>query len=84
MRKQFIKSVKNILRADEKTVLMLGDIGVFGFREELKDLPERAYNIGILEQATVGVAAGLSVYCYSHHVAVITDLCICVAPVSGV
>lgn len=60
MRKQFIKSIKNILRADEKTVLMLGDIGVFGFREELKDLPERAYNIGILEQCTVGVAAGLS------------------------
>ena len=60
MRKQFIKSIKNILRADEKTVLMLGDIGVFGFREELKDLPQRAYNIGILEQCTVGVAAGLS------------------------
>lgn len=39
---------------------MLGDIGVFGFREELKDLPQRAYNIGILEQCTVGVAAGLS------------------------
>ena len=60
MRKQFIKSIKNILRADEKTVLMLGDIGVFGFREELKDLPQRAYNIGILEQCAVGVAAGLS------------------------
>jgi transketolase len=60
MRKQFIKSIKNILRADKKTVLMLGDIGVFGFREELKDLPQRAYNIGILEQCTVGVAAGLS------------------------
>jgi transketolase len=60
MRKQFIKSIKNILRADKKTVLMLGDIGVFGFREELKDLPQRAYNIGILEQCTVGVASGLS------------------------
>ncbi len=60
MRKQFVKSIKNILRKDEKTVLMLGDIGVFGFREELKDLPKRAYNIGILEQCTVGVAAGLS------------------------
>lgn len=60
MRKQFIKSVKNILRTDERTVLMLGDIGVFGFREELKDLPKRAYNIGILEQSTVGIAAGLS------------------------
>ena len=60
MRKQFIKSVKDILRADKKTVLMLGDIGVFGFREELKDLPDRVYNIGILEQSTVSVAAGLS------------------------
>jgi transketolase len=60
MRKQFVKYIKNILRKDEKTVLMLGDIGVFGFREELKDFPQRAYNIGILEQCTVGVAAGLS------------------------
>jgi transketolase len=38
----------------------LGDIGVFGFNEELKTLPLRAYNIGILEQSTISVAAGLS------------------------
>ena len=60
MRKQFVQSLKRILNTDEKSVLLLGDIGVFGFREELKNLPGRAYNIGILEQCTVGVAAGLS------------------------
>jgi transketolase len=60
MRKQFIQTLKQILRTDDKSVLLLGDIGVFGFRDELKDIPERTYNIGILEQCTVGVAAGLS------------------------
>lgn len=60
MRKQFIKTIKDILYADEKTVLLLGDIGVFGFREELKSIPSRAYNIGILEQSTIGIAAGMA------------------------
>jgi transketolase len=52
--------MKEILYGDIDSVLLLGDIGVFGFREELKNLSNRAYNIGILEQATVSVAAGLS------------------------
>jgi len=60
MRKQFIKSLQNILYKDTRTVLLLGDIGVFGFREELKNIPSRTYNIGILEQSMISVAAGLS------------------------
>jgi transketolase len=60
MRKQFVSSLKNILYNDQRTVLMLGDIGVYGFREELKNLSTRAYNIGILEQSTISVAAGMS------------------------
>jgi len=60
MRKQFIKSLQLILRNDTKSVLMLGDIGVFGFRNELRDIPDRTYNIGILEQSTVSVSAGLA------------------------
>jgi transketolase len=60
MRKQFTKSIQEILYSNEKTCLLLGDIGVFGFRNELKNIPSRAYNIGILEQATIGVAAGLA------------------------
>ena len=60
MRKQFVKSMKEILHGDIDSVLLLGDIGVFGFRDELKNIPNRAYNIGILEQATVSLAAGMA------------------------
>jgi transketolase len=60
MRKQLIKSLQDILYSDNKSVLFLGDIGVFGFRKELENIPNRVYNIGILEQATISAAAGLS------------------------
>lgn len=60
MRKQFTKSLQELLYSNEKTCLLLGDIGIFGFRNEFKNIPSRAYNIGILEQATIGVAAGLA------------------------
>lgn len=60
MRKQLVQTLKHILYSDENTALLLGDIGVFGFREELKNIPTRAYNIGILEQSTISLAAGMS------------------------
>lgn len=61
MRKQFVKTVESLLEQDEKIVLLLGDIGVFGFRKSFEAFPERVYNIGILEQSTIGLAAGLSI-----------------------
>jgi transketolase len=60
MRKQLVKTVESILDSNERSVLLLGDIGVFGFRKSLEKYPSRAYNIGILEQTTIGLAAGLS------------------------
>lgn len=60
MRKQFITTVEKILSEDEKVVLLLGDIGVFGFRKSFENYPNRVYNIGILEQATISLASGLS------------------------
>lgn len=60
MRKQFVSTVEELITLDEKTVLLLGDIGVFGFRNSLISHPKRVYNIGILEQSTIGLAAGLS------------------------
>ena len=60
MRKQFVKTIESILKQDEKAILLLGDIGVFGFREAFELYPERVLNIGILEQSTIGLAAGLS------------------------
>lgn len=60
MRGQFVQTISQLMPTDERLVLMLGDIGVFGFRHLLKDYPTRTYNIGILEQASVSLAAGLS------------------------
>ena len=60
MRKQLVKSVEKILNDDINTVLLLGDIGVFGFRNSFKKHPNRTYNIGILEQSTISLSAGMS------------------------
>jgi len=60
MRKQFVKSLQSILYNDKNTTLLLGDIGVFAFRNEFNNIPDRIYNIGILEQTMIGVAAGMS------------------------
>ncbi|MCX6735951.1 MAG: hypothetical protein NTZ13_02610 [Candidatus Parcubacteria bacterium] len=61
MRKQFVTTVEEILKKDERAVLLLGDIGVFGFRNAFKNYPDRVYNIGILEQSTISMASGLSI-----------------------
>lgn len=61
MRKQLVKTVGELLDRDERTALLLGDIGVFGFRNSFRDHPDRVYNLGILEQAIVGAAAGLAI-----------------------
>ena len=60
MRKQLVKTVTDILEKDERVVLLLGDIGVHGFKEAFEKFPKRVYNIGILEQASVSLAAGLA------------------------
>jgi transketolase len=60
MRKQLVQSISGLLARDERVVVLLGDIGVFGFRDAMRDFPARVYNVGILEQATVSMAAGLA------------------------
>lgn len=60
MRKQFVVTVESLMAQDERLVLLLGDIGVFGFRHAFDDFPKRVYNIGILEQSSVSLAAGLA------------------------
>jgi transketolase len=60
MRKQLVTTVETILEQDERLVLLLGDIGVFGFRRAFQQFPDRVFNIGILEQSTISLAAGLA------------------------
>jgi len=60
MRKAFVEVIDQVIRKDENLILLLGDIGVHGFRKTFEDFPTRTYNIGILEQAMVSLASGLS------------------------
>lgn len=61
MRKQLVKTVLEVMEKDIRVVLFLGDIGVYGFREAFERFPDRIFNIGILEQASVSAAAGLAI-----------------------
>ncbi len=61
MRKQFARTAHEILNTNEQAIVLLGDIGVFGFMEAMRDHPDRVLNIGILEQSTISLAAGLSI-----------------------
>ena len=60
MRKQFVKTVENIINSDKRLVTLLGDIGVYGFKNIFNDFPKNIYNIGICEQSMASMAAGLS------------------------
>lgn len=50
------------MKIDESVCLLLGDIGVWGFRHVfLGNYSKRSWNIGICEQSMIGVAAGLAI-----------------------
>lgn len=50
----------DLLATDNRVVVLLGDIGVWGFRNEMALFPDRVLNFGILEQTMISFAAGLS------------------------
>ena len=60
MRKAMQKAVGEFISSDPMSSLLLVDIGVWAFRDLLREYPSRVKNIGIFEPGTVGIAAGLS------------------------
>jgi len=60
MRKQFRDTVTELAAADERVVLVFGDISVFMFDGFTKRFPGRFYNLGICENTLISVAAGLA------------------------
>jgi len=70
MRKLFFKYLNKLMQKDKKIVFLTDDLG-FSFFEEIRDrFPDRFFNCGVIEQAMVGIAAGLALsgkkpYCYS-------------------
>jgi len=62
MRDRFVTVVGELLDKDPRAVVVLADIGVARFAEEgvIERHPDRVVNVGIREQAMVGVAAGMA------------------------
>ena len=52
--------VRELIKSNDNTSLLLIDIGVWPFRDLLRDYPNRVKNIGIFEPGTISIAAGLS------------------------
>ncbi|MBU2633771.1 MAG: hypothetical protein KJ674_00845 [Nanoarchaeota archaeon] len=61
MRKEFARLMFEIGEVDERLVLLVGDIGVFGLRNFWKKYPKKFYNIGICEQSTISIASGMAI-----------------------
>lgn len=60
MRDRFMRTVSALLDEREDVVLVLAEISASGFREAARRHPRRVINVGIREQAMIGVAAGLA------------------------
>ena len=60
MRKAFPITVEKLMKKDERIFCLLGDIGVFSFRNIFKNYKNRIFNMSTMEQSMIGFGAGLS------------------------
>lgn len=60
MRKFFYKYLSNLFFSNEKIIILLGDIGVFSFRDCFTHDKNRIFNVGIMEQTMISVSSALS------------------------
>lgn len=61
LRKEIVGMVLPYFRQDRRYYLLVCDMG-FGVTDNLKkEFPDRVINCGIMEQGTVGIAAGMSI-----------------------
>ncbi len=60
MREVFAEVMKKELYSNEKSCLLLGDIGIRSFEKEILEQPKRIINVGILEQSMISIGSGLS------------------------
>jgi transketolase len=60
MRQQFPISCLELVKNKSNVLVLLGDIGHFGFRNFETQFPNNFFNLGIAEQSLIGIASGLS------------------------
>ena len=57
---QIVDKVMPYARTDDRIILLVCDMG-FGVTDKFsEEFPERIYNMGMMEQGTVGIAAGMA------------------------
>ncbi|MBI5087376.1 MAG: 1-deoxy-D-xylulose-5-phosphate synthase, partial [Actinobacteria bacterium] len=60
MRAEALRALVDLAEADERVVFLTGDLG-FGVVEPFFErFPDRAFNVGVAEQAMVALATGLA------------------------
>ena len=60
MRRRFGKIICSLAEENENIILLVGDIGFRVFDEYRDRFPDRFINMGICEQALIGVASGMA------------------------
>ena len=60
MRNTFAEVLSKLMESDKNAVLLTADLGWGSFDEIRKRFPEQFFNIGLAEQAMVGVSGGLA------------------------
>lgn len=60
MRKQFIETLSELARKDDKVCLIVMDVGFSYIEDFQKEFPKQFYNFGVTEQASMGIAAGMA------------------------
>ena len=60
MRRRFGKIINELAKKDDKTVLIVGDIGYGIFDDFRKVHPKKFFNLGICEQSIISFASGMA------------------------
>src|SRR4026209_673999 len=60
MRKAFIQSLIKLANADERVLLLTGDLGYLVIEEFMERFPKQFFNVGAAEQNMLGLATGLA------------------------
>jgi transketolase len=60
MRRAAVEAIVDLFREDDRTAIVLAEISTDLFEPAFRHDPRRAVNVGIMEQAMVGVAAGFA------------------------
>lgn len=60
MRQAFVKALCGLAAADERILLLTGDLGYMALEPFREFFPARFFNVGVAEQNMIGVATGLA------------------------